>query len=458
MDEPIDQAESETLRRELREAREQLSRMAEELRGVDAELEEIELERRQFGALREACEALETLEELGGGALFWEGLDARSAPGEHIHVLRTRSEEFEKALGRIEERRVALLLAMEARQLDADSIAGEVLEAERIAEQKRLEWLIERDVETIPIRTSVMPWSRGGEDDRELRKALAISLLLSLLLGLLLPMIEIPMPERWELLEEQERLTQLIREERPTPLPTLPEPEVPIERTPSEPTEEPQLADSTSESPEAAPAAQKSPEPSRGILAFRSQFSSLAESATVDRLGSNAKLEGGDAAPTLPERSMVATQAPGSSGGINVAKLSRDTGGTADRIGGVAIERATSTIGGGGGGDRPLAGGGPGLSRTDEEIQIVFDRHKSALYRLYNRALRKNPTLKGQIVLRLTIEPDGSVSACAVKSSDMKAPSLAERVVQRVQTFDFGAKDGIPAITIVYPIDFLPAT
>jgi hypothetical protein len=96
-------------------------------------------------------------------------------------------------------------------------------------------------------------------------------------------------------------------------------------------------------------------------------------------------------------------------------------------------------------------------ARTDEEIQIVFDRHKAALYRLYNRALRKNPTLQGQIVLRMTIEPDGSVSFCEVRSSDMKAPQLASQVVGRVKTFDFGAKDDILAITILYPIDFLPA-
>ena len=71
--------------------------------------------------------------------------------------------------------------------------------------------------------------------------------------------------------------------------------------------------------------------------------------------------------------------------------------------------------------------------------------------------LCKNPTLKGQIVLRLTIEPDGSVSLCEVKSSDMKAPALSKRVTARVKTFDFGAKEGVPAITILYPIDFLPA-
>ena len=62
------------------------------------------------------------------------------------------------------------------------------------------------------------------------------------------------------------------------------------------------------------------------------------------------------------------------------------------------------------------------------------------------------------MLLRMTIEPDGSVSACALQNSDMKAPTLSSQVVARVKTFDFGAKDGIPAITILYPIDFLPAT
>jgi hypothetical protein len=39
----------------------------------------------------------------------------------------------------------------------------------------------------------------------------------------------------------------------------------------------------------------------------------------------------------------------------------------------------------------------------------------------------------------------------------MDAPGLAANVVERVKTFDFGAKDGIPPVSILYPIDFLPA-
>jgi TonB family protein len=121
-----------------------------------------------------------------------------------------------------------------------------------------------------------------------------------------------------------------------------------------------------------------------------------------------------------------------------------------------AAARATSPITSIGGDERPKARAGVGASRTDEEIQIVFDRYKASFYRLYNRELRNNPTLQGQMVLRLTIEPDGSVSMCVLQSSDMNAPELAAQVVSRVRTMNFGAKD-VQALTIVYPIDFLPA-
>ena len=62
-----------------------------------------------------------------------------------------------------------------------------------------------------------------------------------------------------------------------------------------------------------------------------------------------------------------------------------------------------------------------------------------------------------QKTLKLTIEPDGSVSYCVMQSTDMNAPELAEQVVERVIGFDFGAKEDIVAVTIIYPIDFLPA-
>mgnify|MGYP002064702046 CR=1 FL=1 len=59
---------------------------------------------------------------------------------------------------------------------------------------------------------------------------------------------------------------------------------------------------------------------------------------------------------------MVTTSAPGSSGGINLADISRDFGGGGNGSGsggmaGVAVSRVASSIGGAEGPDRPLAAG-----------------------------------------------------------------------------------------------------
>ncbi len=71
--------------------------------------------------------------------------------------------------------------------------------------------------------------------------------------------------------------------------------------------------------------------------------------------------------------------------------------------------------------------------------------------------MRKNPTLQGKMVLKITIEPDGSVSAASVDSSDMDSPAMEKKIVARVKRFNFGAKEGVPTITILFPVDFLPA-
>jgi hypothetical protein len=219
-----------------------------------------------------------------------------------------------------------------------------------------------------------------------------------------------------------------------------------------------------------------------GILAFKDKFASLAQDNVVVPLGADARHVAADDVGRPSARSLLTSNTPGSSGGINVASLSRSvggggggdggggnggggvggrgtggTGGGEGGISGVGVGRVVSSIAPITGADRPKARSGPGPSRTDEEIQIVFDRYKASFYRLYNRELRNNPALKGQMILRLTIEPDGSVSMCALQSTDMDAPDLATQVVGRVRTINFGAKEGVQAVTLVYPIDFLPA-
>src|SRR5262245_27353424 len=460
----VNAQDQERLLAELAEARARLDALVHDLRGIDRELEDLATDRRQHRLLHDACGALEELRELGGAALFW-GERASAAAGEdHVRRVRSLVEGFEKRVGEIEERREAVLDEIQRRQEQTELLDFEVFEAQEEQRRHDQEWVLDREMSAPPVLELVMPWARGGEEDQRYRKSLATSLMISLVFGLVIPQITLPLHSQDEETKVPERVVRLMMEARPLPPrvreETRPQPQERLaEQKPEQalPAPKPRTA-GAGKGPGEGPATG----PGKGLLAFRDQLASVTEVQSIAHLGAQARIAGtGDAA--RPERSMLTTQAPGSSGGINLASISRGLGGGSGgggQLAGVQIARATSTIAGGGGGgnaSRPHAGSGASLSRTDEEIQIVFDRHKAELYRLYNRELRRDPTLKGQMILHLRIEPDGSVSLCELQGTDMNAPQLAAQVVDRVKAFDFGAKEGIAALTILYPIDFLPA-
>jgi hypothetical protein len=460
----LDMPNKEALDTRLAQASERLQGLIGELRAVDSEIESLSDERQRFDLLSDACDALDQLSELGASDLFW-GKDATSDQGvEKVRDARQRMEGFQRQFAEITARREAVLGQIQHQLDTVDILENELFDAQEEEERRKLEWIVEREISALPARQQLMPWSRGGEDDRRFRKLLGLALLVSLLLSILLPMIDLPIPDRWETIEVPERLARLVEKRRAIPPPSVIE-ETVVEKKELEPVDEPLTPTDQpvlAQEPIAEPTPQKS-EPkkprSKGILAFREKLSDLASNKPTSRLGAQARVSSsGESAVGRSQRAMVTTQAPGSSGGINLAALSRDMGGggAGGQIEGVQLTQVASTIGGGVGQDRPLSGGA-GAGRTDEEIQIVFDRHKAALYRLYNRELRKNPMLKGQMVLRIKIEPDGSVSLCELQGTDMDAPDLSAQVLGRVSTFDFGAKE-VPAVTILYPIDFLPAT
>jgi len=467
----------QTLLAQLARAQEKLDGLVRDLRAIDRELEGLAPERKQHRLLHDVCDALEELCEIGGAALFWGDRAAAGASEDQIRRARSRVDVFQKCMSEIEDRRQAVLEELERQEAETDLLEADVFEVQEELERREQEWIIQREISGLPSRALIMPWARGGEEDQRYRRSLAASLLSSLLFALVVSQIDVPLHALGdEAIEVPERVVRLMMKSRPLP------PAPPREETrPQELLAEQKSAEEAL--PQPAKATQEGPGkgsgeglgegpatgPAKGILAFREKFAGATAVQTVARLGSQAQISAsGYAASGRTERSMVTTQAPGSSGGINLASLSRGLGGGGGsgsgggaQIASVQLTHATSTIGGGGGGGggagRSAGGGGASLSRTDEEIQIVFDRHKAALYRLYNRELRRDPTLKGQMVLRMRIEPDGSVSLCELQGTDMNAPQLASQVVDRVRTFDFGAKEGIAALTILYPIDFLPA-
>lgn len=453
----------EKVRTKLKASKSQLAALEQKQREIDTQLTNLLKEKVRYDALHNISSNLEHLTALGGAKLFWGESGDEQDTHSHLRRLHQLVATFEGQLEELKQERVKVWNKIQSTRDKINDYVGITESLIAAEEEARDEFVIEREIESLPYRAAVMPWSVHGEDENRFRKILLIVLLIAFMLGYLVPLWEKPVVEIEEKIEVPERLAKLLLEKKPPPPPPPP----PKEEEPPE--ELPKKEEVKKEKKEEI---EKKPEPKKketkvarkkvdsvGVLAFKNDFASLLDldSDVDEKLGAKARLTNLGRTAKQSTRAIITTQAASGTGGINTAALSRNVGGAGNTIEGVGFSRVESSIGTEyATEDRPLSEG-PGPSRTDEEIQIVFDKYKAALYRIYNRELRKNPTLQGKMVLRLTIEPNGKVSACNVDSSDMDSPSMDKNIVARVKKFNFGAKEGVPTITILFPVDFLPA-
>ncbi len=460
----------------------------EELRAVEGTLETFSADRLRIEALGEVCNALDKLGELEAGELFWDGIAQNGGAADHLARVRGRVTRFENEISGVLEKQTELKIEIQQQENNLEILYDEVRQAYERDERRKEEFVVERDISAVPYRPMVMPWTKEAESERRFRRAVFVALLLCFTLGAVFRWVSVPIPDRKvAVVEIPERLAKLVKKEPPKPAPPP--------KTVAKKEEEPKPKDETKPAAE-KPKPQKDakPKPKQttvaskkgggkkaarkkaervGVLAFKSSFADLMEETPIAKLGTEARIKKTSprvAGQAVAQRSLVAIQATGgTSGGIGMARVSRNVGsGNGNGLGGAGIGRGGSRGNGAGfadvdssiadvqESDRPLSDG-PGPGRTDEEIQIVFDRYKATLYRIYNRELRKDPTLRGKILLRISIETNGAVSMCKVESTDLASPELVAKIVARIERFNFGAKEGVPAITILYPIDFLPA-
>jgi len=94
--------------------------------------------------------------------------------------------------------------------------------------------------------------------------------------------------------------------------------------------------------------------------------------------------------------------------------------------------------------------------RTSEELRRTMDANKSAIQSIYNRALRKKPSLQGIFTPLLVIEESGKVSNCTIESSTLGEPGLESKFCKRLRLVDFGYKAGVDRMKFKYPFDLLP--
>jgi hypothetical protein len=423
----------------IEKARKRLLKHEKSLQTATAELDDTTSLRERFDVLAELCTSLERLEELGGSDLFWGEEAGNVDASAYIAGLRERMGGYEKSVVDLQQKCDDIRNDIRNEKNRISVTQEDILVLKEQEERKASEFVIEREATSLPFRPMVMPWTVKSKDEKRIRLYVSIALLYSFLVWLIVPMIELPVSDQAEKVKIPERLAKLLKKETPKPK---------VEKTDQSISKKSTSSDKK--------VARKKAE-SAGLLAFKDDFTKLMSEVSEANLGASADISNSGQKSNLAARNLVVAKAS-NVGGINSASLSRNTGGAGSKMsGGIQFSRIESSIGiDADSGDRPTGSGAP--PRSDEDIQIIFDRYKGALYRIYQRELRKDPTLQGNMVLRIVIDPDGSVSLCLVESTDMKSPSLSAKIVARVKRFQFGKVEGAPKMTILYPIDFLPAT
>ena len=308
-------------------------------------------------------------------------------------------------------------------------------------------------IATAPYRHYELPWTPSGEERQRLRTLLAICFGVTLALCLVLPMI--PLPERVadEVQPVPPRLAKLVleREVKPPPPPPPPPKIDPVKPTQAQPTPKPQ--------PQPQPVDRQQEARRKAVQAAVAldQLAALRDNSILEKATQSRELTGKVGEATRSERSLLTSKVGGGSGGINTANLSRGYGGSAGALSGHTTTQVSSAVLTNQAADKVQRGAGSGkAARSEEEIALVFDRNKGAIYALYTRALRDKPDLQGKVVLELTIGADGSVERCTIVSSELNDAELERKLVARVKSFRFEARD-VGTITVTKPIDFFPA-
>lgn len=83
-----------------------------------------------------------------------------------------------------------------------------------------------------------------------------------------------------------------------------------------------------------------------------------------------------------------------------------------------------------------------GTGRDAESIQAVVASHSPAIEYCYQRAIKRDPNLKGKVVVRFVITPQGTVESATIISKSSTNSEVEDCILSRIRRWDdFGAID-----------------
>lgn len=324
-----------------------------------------------------------------------------------------------------------------------------------------------------PISHQRLPWSGVRSESALFRASLAVMFALLFLCALVVSVYVVPEPDREELEELPPQLARLIKEKpakKPIPVPVKkPEvvekpPEVKKEKIvkpapkPAPPKPKPkksikQVEKKLTETKKStAKQVQQAREVAKksGLFAMQSDLQALSSTVSSSKFAgaptANTTAKGAKTVSAISEQALAATSsaqaaseqgAAVSDASLNAADTTK-VDATEDELKLAAAERAQNN------------------ARKDEDLNIVVEGLRSTFNLLYNRALRNDPFLEGRLVLRIVIEPNGSVSSVEVIENELSDEALVKKLIARMKLTNFGPSNAEPLLKTL-PFEFRPS-
>lgn len=287
-----------------------------------------------------------------------------------------------------------------------------------------------------------LPWSPSEETEQRFRRILRTLIIVFAVLAVVVPFL----PSHKAAVNTDslpERVVKLVMEPPPPP--------------PPPPKVEPKALDKVPVTPvPVKPVDPRVKASKSGLLVNIDELAALRDQNDLDKFAKNQIKTNDPGDVATVQRSILTSKVGGTSGGITTSSLSSGLAAGSGSLNGIRTSQVKDPTLATGAGSATRPGGSGKASRSAEEVALIFDKNKGAIYALYTRALRDNPAMQGKVVVELSIAPSGEITAARVISSELNDPEFEAKLLARIRLFKFDAKDVAP-LTTTKPIEFFPA-
>ncbi|MBU2870777.1 AgmX/PglI C-terminal domain-containing protein [Colwellia sp. E2M01] len=291
------------------------------------------------------------------------------------------------------------------------------------------------------------------EQDKKFTRILQILIGLYLVIAVIVPLIEQAEVPREIKEKVPVQLAKIMLQEKKLPVPEKPK-EIPKEEKPEEVKDEPEKKP---EPPKTKRQEAKQKAQTSGLAAMKDELFAMRDAFEVQP-ATTTKLNKSSATETKVQRKLLASAADTQSTQLAAANTTQtvasDELSTRDtqqvRLSAEEVLASTDTA------EAESIAAKKSGQRSELVLRRTLEANKSRLYSRYNRALRKDPFLKGKVLFEIEILPSGKVSKVTIKSSELNNPALERQLVIILRAIEFTAEQ-VGTVTTIWSIDFLPS-